>query len=447
MSASPEADLQALAGSVVEASTADETEVILTRRDGALTRFANSEIHQNVSEQDLEMRIRVVVDGRVGVASTNQLGRESLVSALAQATASAASQPRNPDRPPMPRPSRVDGPASTAGTGGPDARAERVREICALAEEAGVRAFGALSESANTYAIANSHGLYLEATRPFSQLVTVAMGGGGSGYSARAAHTLAGLDTLAAGREAVAKAGAAAAGAEPIEPGVYPVVLQEHAVAEALEYLVEIGMSGLALEEGRTFMRPGEKVTGDLINLWDDGNDPAGIPMPFDFEGVPRKRVDLIEAGVVTGLVHDLASAARAGVESTGHGLPAPNPYGAWPANLFMGGGDAVDAEALTAGIERGVWVTRFWYVNPVDPRHSVLTGMSREGTFLIEDGKISRPIKDMRFTQSMMDAFATCTGLTRETMLLTGTDYDYISSIRVPALRLEEFNFTSVTR
>jgi predicted Zn-dependent protease len=206
-------------------------------------------------------------------------------------------------------------------------------------------------------------------------------------------------------------------------------------------------MSGLALEEGRSFLRPGERVTGEEVDLWDDGSDPSGLPMPIDWEGVPRRRVDIISKGVCTGVVHDLASARRAGVESTGHGLPAPNPVGAWAVNLFMGGGQAESAEALASEIERGIWVTRLHYVNVVDPRRSSLTGMTRDGTFLIENGKVTRPIKDMRWTQSIMDAFAGVIAMTRETRIQPGDDYDFTSSQRVPAVALKAFNFTSATR
>jgi predicted Zn-dependent protease len=150
---------------------------------------------------------------------------------------------------------------------------------------------------------------------------------------------------------------------------------------------------------------------------------------------------------IAVGMVHDLASAARAGVESTGHGLPAPNPDGPTAVNLFVGGGQATNREDLCAGIERGVWVTRFWYLNVVDPTQSVLTGMTRDGTFLIENGRVTRPIKNMRFTQSVMEAFATCSAATRETKLVAGTDYGFTAAYRVPAMRLDSFNFTSATR
>jgi predicted Zn-dependent protease len=328
----------------------------------------------------------------------------------------------------------------------PEDRAARVADVCALADQRGVRAFGAISSGSVTYSVANSNGLFVSTPRALAHLRIVAMHDDGSGYADRTSSHIGEIDAASAGEEAVEKC-LRTRGAESIDPGVYPVILEGYAVAELLEYLDYIGLSGLAVEEGRTFMRPGEKITGDAITIWDDGQDPAGLPMPIDWEGVPRKHVDLITRGVATGLVHDMASAQRAGVESTGHGLPAPNPNGAYALNLFMAGGDSASKEDLCQGIERGVWVTRFWYVNVVQPKQSQLTGMTRDGTFLIENGRVSRPIKNMRFTQSVMAAFATATALTRETKLQAGDDYDFVAGYRVPAVRLEKFNFTSVTR
>jgi PmbA protein len=441
-------DLKAISDSVLEASKAEQTEVIVTDRDTALTRFANSEIHQNVSERDIGVRIRVVTDHRVGVASTNQVDEAALREALDRAVESARTQPPNPDLPPLPPPAELAPVPIDVATARatPDERAERVGTICALADERGVNAFGALSTGVVTYSVANSNGLFISSPRAVANLRTVAMSGSGSGYSDRTSPRIADIDAGAAGAEAIEKC-LGTREVEAIEPGAYPVVLEEYAVANLLEYLSYIGFSGQAVEEGRTFMRLGEKITGDAISIWDDGRDPDGLPMPMDWEGVPRRRIDLVTRGVATGLVHDMASAARAGVESTGHGLPAPNPMGAMALNLFMGGGEVKSKAELCEGIKRGVWVTRFWYVNIVHPKQSQLTGMSRDGTYLVENGKVTRPIKNMRFTQSVMEAFATATGLTRETKLQAGDDYDFTPAYRVPAMRVESFKFTSVTR
>jgi predicted Zn-dependent protease len=441
-------DLRKITSEVLDASKADHTEVIVTNTDVALTRFANSEIHQNVAERDIGVRIRVIDEERVGVASTNQLSEAAMREALDRAIESARTQPPRPDLPPLAPPAKLDPAPFDEATAHatPEERAERVGAICALAERSGVNAFGALSTGSVDYTVANTNGLFISTPRVVAHLRTVAMGDGGSGYADRTSSRLDEIDATTAGEEAIDKC-LRTREAEAIEPGVYPVILEEYGVAELIEYLSFIGFSGLSVEEGRSFMRPGEKITGDRISIWDDGRDPIGLPMPLDWEGVPRKRVDLITNGVSSGLVHDMASAARAGVESTGHGLPAPNPTGALAVNLFMAGGEARSKAELCEDIERGVWVTRFWYVNIVHPKQSQLTGMTRDGTFLIENGKVTRPIKNMRFTQSIMDAFASASGLTTATKLQAGDDYDFTAGLRVPAVRLEKFNFTSVTR
>jgi predicted Zn-dependent protease len=443
-----EHDLRKITSAVLDASRADQTEVIVTRTDVALTRFANSEIHQNVAERDIGVRIRVVNQDRVGVASTNQVGEAALREALDRAVESASTQPPRPDLPPLAPAAELDPAAIDEATARatPEERAERVGAICALADKSGVNAFGALSTGRVDYAVANSNGLFISSPRVIAHLRTVAMAEGGSGYADRSSSRLSEIDASAAGEEAIDKC-VRTRGAEAIEAGVYPVILEEYCVGELLEYLSFIGFSAQSVEEGRSFMRPGEKITGDRISIWDDGRDPAGLPMPLDWEGVPRKRVDVITNGVSTGLVHDMASAARAGVESTGPGLPAPTPTGALAVNLFMAGGEARSKAELCEGIERGVWVTRFWYVNIVHPKQSQLTGMTRDGTFLIEKGKVTRPIKNMRFTQSIMEAFASASGLTAATKLQAGDDYDFTAGLRVPAARLEKFNCTSVTR
>jgi predicted Zn-dependent protease len=187
-------------------------------------------------------------------------------------------------------------------------------------------------------------------------------------------------------------------------------------------------------------MKVGERITGEEVTIWDDGLDRTGIPASFDFEGVPKQRVDLITRGVASGLVYDMQTATRAGRESTGHGLPAPNTEGPFAVNLFMKPGTAAKTD-LVSDIKRGIWVTRFWYVRVVHPKASIITGMTREGTFLIENGRITRPVKDLRFTQSILEAFQGTLALSRSTKLQVS---EYLGASRVPAVRLEAFDFTS---
>jgi predicted Zn-dependent protease len=269
---------------------------------------------------------------------------------------------------------------------------------------------------------------------------------GASGFGARTSQSVDDLEVESIAAEAVDRA---VRYKDPItlEPGRYPIVMEEEGIGELMEYMSLIGFGALAVEEGRSFMRPGEQVTGANIQVWDDGLDAGGLPIPFDFEGVPKRRVDLVTDGMAVGLVHDLATARRAGVESTGHGLPAPNPEGPMATNVYLAAGSAGSTEELCAGIERGIWVTRLWYVNVVEPTQSVLTGMTRDGTFLIENGRVTRAVKNMRFTQSIMEAFATCSAATGRLKLTGGTDYGFTAAYNVPAMRLDSFNFTSATK
>jgi predicted Zn-dependent protease len=296
-----------------------------------------------------------------------------------------------------------------------------------------------------TVAVANSHGIRARHRSTRAALLTVMMDGFASGAASGYAHAgspdVGDIDAEALGAEAARK-GDEMRGAQAAEPGEYEVVLEEHAVAGLLEYLSFIGFSGLAHEEGRSFMELGRKVMSADVSIWDDGGDPSGMPSPIDFEGVVRKRVGLIDRGVARAIVHDAATGSRAGTGSTGHALPAPNLSGPMALNLFMGPG-STPRDALIAGVERGVWVTRFHYINPVHPKKAILTGMTKDGTFLIEHGRISRPLLNFRFTQSIPDAFSDVRAASDSTMLLPG---EFFGASRVPALHLGSFNFTGVT-
>jgi predicted Zn-dependent protease len=292
-------------------------------------------------------------------------------------------------------------------------------------------------------AVANSRGLRSSQRSTEAKLVTVLMRDRASGYAQAVAGDVRDIDAAAAGREAADKA---VRSVDPmdLEPGSYPVVLEPYAVGTVLEYLSLAGLSALAVEEGRSFMELGSQVMGSNVRIWDDGLDPSGIPSAIDFEGVAKQRVDLVRDGVAVGVVHDSATARRAGIASTGHGLPAPNTWGPLAWNLFMAGGQASSTESLTEGIERGIWVTRFHYVNIVHPRKAVLTGMTKDGTFLIENGRIGRPIRNLRFTQSIPEAFSRIEAATAETRL-TMAEYTGIAT-RIPALRVGSFTFTGAT-
>src|SRR6185436_2927482 len=208
--------------------------------------------------------------------------------------------------------------------------------------------------SLESTAVANSKGIRAAGTRTVSQLITVSMGpGGGSGYAEAAAVDATTIDAGAIGREASGKA-RATANAVSIEAGDYPVVLEEYAVTDLLDMLGYLGFSALAVQEERSFVEIGKRIGSELVTIVDDGRDPAGLPMAFDYEGVAKQRVPLLEAGVCRGVVHDAQTAARDGVASTGHGLPAPNPWGPFPLNMVMAGGTQ-SRDDLIGGLDRGL--------------------------------------------------------------------------------------------
>ncbi|HET8571839.1 MAG TPA: TldD/PmbA family protein [Candidatus Limnocylindria bacterium] len=431
----------------LQRSPSGQAEVLYTARDQALTRFANCRIHQNVSGHDASLRVRLVDAGRTGVASTNRLDAEGLREVVARAATIREHAAPNPEQAALPeRDGQIDGmlgyvPATDQAD--PDLRAAGARAVIAAGESSGLNVSGAFSTETSTVAVANSNGVRGAHTTTQAKLITVMMGErGASGYAQAASGDVRAIDASAVGEEAADKA-LRSADAGDLEPGEYEVILEEYAVATLLEYLSFDGFSALALQEGRSFMELGQRVMGPNVSIWDDGQDPSGLPSAIDFEGVVKQRVDLVTEGIATGVVHDAATAQRAATTSTGHALPSPNPWGPISWNLFMAPGSS-SKEAMLANTERGIWVTRFHYVNIVHPKKAILTGMTKDGTFLIEHGRIVRPLRNFRFTQSIPEAFSTIDAISSQTRLIAA-EYSGINA-RVPALRIGRFNFTGVT-
>jgi len=430
---------------VLSLSRADQTEVLLLGDDTQLTRFANSYIHQNVATRDIEVRVRVVMGKKIGVASTNDLSPESLERVVEAAMEIARYQPDNPDFVSLPEPmpiTPVDAFVEATATCTPEERAKAVRGICRYATENKLIASGAFSTSASEIAIANSLGIFAYTVSTMADLNTVIMSDTSAGYASRTSMDVRQIDSEAIGREAVDKA-LRSRNPTDIEPGEYTVILEEYAVAEILDYLSYVGFSALAVQEGRSFMADsfGKRIVGENISIWDDGFDSQGLPMPFDFEGVPKQRVDLIQRGIARAVVYDTYTANREGKRSTGHALPAPNTFGPIPLNLFMAPGD-VSKEEMLSSTSRGLWVTRFHYVNVVHPLKAVLTGMTRDGTFWIEGGEIAYPVKNLRFTQGILEALSHVEQIGRQLALQKA----WLGATVVPALKITSFNFTGAT-
>jgi len=439
-----QARIKQITDTILARSTADQTEVVILVGDQALTRFANSTIHQNVYETDASVRIRVVLGKKIGVAGTNNLSDQALAETLEHALAIARFQPENPDFQslpgPLPIPQVTVFSEATAGCT-PEQRAKGVGAICLQARAKGVIASGALTTAVLEVTVANSLGTFAYFTTTKADINTVIMSDNSAGYAADLALDVNDLDFEAIGAEALTKC---VRSQNPcvLEPGQYPVILEPYAVEDFIQMMSYIGFSAVAMQEGRSFMvgKIGQQIVDPRVSIWDDGLDQAGLPQPFDFEGVPKQRVELITNGVAKGVVYDSYAAGKEGKQSTGHALPAPNTFGPFPLNSFFSPGDAT-VEEMIKSTKRGLYVTRFHYTRPVEPTKVVITGMTRDGTFLIENGEIAYPVKNLRFTQSYLEALNAVEAIGKKLRLLEG-----FGTTSVPALKLSAFTFTGAT-
>lgn len=443
-------ELQSLLRSSLESSPADETELVAYVNSGSLTRFAKSVIHQNVHEEDSEILARVAVGKRIGVASTNRLDKASIRAALERATSIAEASPELKDFPGFPKADPAEPvPAFSEATASvtPEERADAVARMAGIAKAADRAVSGAFRVGRLSLAVANTSGTeqHYDATDAYLS-VFATDDDGISGSAADYSVDVTKLDPEALATTAVEKCRAAA---DPVavEAGNYDVILEPRATGEIMEWLNFIAFGAKAVQEDMSFMagRVGEKVMGDLVTIYDDGRDPAGVPIPFDFEGVPKRKVTMIENGVVRGPVYDSMTAAKDGVESTGHAGMAIFRGGPSCSNMFVAEGDA-EFEDLLAEVKRGLLVTRFHYINGLlDTKKALFTGMTRDGTFLIEDGKITKAVKNLRFNESMLRAYSNVEGVTKRRGV-AGHNWGGIGSITAPTMLIRDFRFTGTT-
>ena len=440
------AALDLLADAALEASQAAETEVLVIREGGGLTRFADSQVHQSVTSDDWRVTVRAVTDdGGAGVATVGGADPLGAATAADRALALARLAPADPDFPGVAPPAparRSDWDEATAGAS-PEQRADVVR--AALSEIDGdLSAAGFYRTGATELTAATSAGQRLYAPLSSAEMTMVVTGGSSTGYAEAGGRSAADVDPRATARHAVAKT---RAGADPtgLDAGDWPVVLEPTAVAAIVQYLGYLGFGAKAVAEERSFAtgRFGEAVLDPKVSIVDDAHDRGQVGLPFDFEGTPTDRVDLVRDGVLNGVVHDRRSARKAGTQSTGHALPPPNPLGPLPLSTAVEPGDGGSIDDLITGLERGLLVTRLHYVNVVHPRETVLTGMTRDGTFLVEDGRIVRPVRNLRFTQSAHEALAEVRAVSSATAF--GSELLFGGG-RQPALALPSFKFTGTT-
>ncbi|MBN2583544.1 MAG: TldD/PmbA family protein [Planctomycetes bacterium] len=438
-------ELLRLAENVLATSEAEQTEVVLMTGEDYLTRFAKNRIHQNVGSRHASVTVRAVSGKQIGVAQAESLDESALRDTLSKAQEIAGFCPPIEDFKRLPKPGKIRPieafDEATARTT-PAQRAEIVAELVATAKRRRGEAAGLVQTQAGAIVVANSHGIRAYHRMTGARFQTVVTCGDGSGYGEAEGTALADLDVKRVIRDGVGKA-TRSRKPQPIDAGEYDVVLEPAALGILIDMLGYSGFGAKAFQEGRSFMsgKIGQKVTGENITIVDNAHDAKQKGLPFDFEGVPRKRVKLIDRGAAAGVVYDSYLAGREGGRraSTGHALPPKYAaYGAMPMNLVVDGGNE-SLRSLVAGTERGLLVTRFHYVNFVEPVTAVLTGMTRDGTFWIENGKVSHPVRNLRFTESVIQAFERCDGLSRMRRRVEG-------GAVCPAMRIRGFRFSGKT-
>ena len=439
----PKADLQRWLERVLKSSPADATLTALTRQHSSLTRFANNTIHQNVAETQNSLMVRVDIGARRGLATTTQLTDEGIRSVVERACELARRAPILPDRPLPPGPQhypaaiRWDEPTAAAT---PHDRGERVARSIRLVAQANLTAAGYLATSSATTVLANSNGLAASHASTFAEFSLTVMGEDSSGWAKAKAPALSELAIDQLTEQAIRTT---ELGRHPKElpAGSYPVILAPAATADLISFLAG-DFSGLAVLEQESCLtgKLGQSVFGPNITLVDDVTHPLQMGHPFDGEGMARRPVTLIDRGAVKSFVYSLTTAKKSGVQATGHGSAVePDEY---PLNLVLQGGDR-SIEQLIASAERGLFLTRCWYIREVDPTQKIVTGMSRDGTFWIEGGKLRHGVKNLRFNQGLI-AMLNDVEAMGPAVRAAGEEHD--SCIVAPALKVRNFRFTGST-
>jgi predicted Zn-dependent protease len=429
----------------LEASKSDEIEILYLGKDSTLTRFANNTIHQNVKESNSIVRVRVIKDKKIGFVETNDLTEEGVVKAVKNAEEIANYSKEDPYFVKLPEKEEVKEVKTFFEENlnvTPIDIADKVKSLVNEAEKHGLIASGAFSLDLEEYMVLNSRGINVYS--PYSSLTftTVIMSESSSGYGDRFSMKFSEIDEKDLANEVIDRV---LKGKNPkdLEPQKYEVILTPYAVEDILFFFAYLSFGAKSFHQETSFMsgKLGEKVFGENITIWDDGLDSNGAPIIFDFEGVPKKRVNIIENGIAKGVVYDSYHAYKYGKENTGHALPQPNSIGPFALNLFMKEGDSY-VEDMIKNVKRGVFISRFHYTNPLDPKRVIITGMTRDGTFLIEDGKIVSPIKNLRFTQNMVELMNNVIEISKERKLQKGDAHVSV----VPYIRVKDFNFTGKT-
>jgi PmbA protein len=439
------AELQRIAERILEYSEAEETEVEISSTTDALTRFANNTIHQNVAEHTLQISVRAVVDGRTARAASNKTDDDSLRRVAAVAARLAKNQPEDPGLLPMLGPQKYQkSPRFFTATADatPQDRARAVTRVCKMAEKNKQTAAGIFSTGDVQSVLANSKGLFARNQETDAEFSVTILEPSSSGWAkanspdVREIHP----DMLAAG---ASRKSAESRSPRDLPPGHYTTILEPSAVLDLVGFLF-YDFAGTAVLDKRSCFndRMGKKMFGDNITIWDDVYHPLQAGAPYDGEGFPRQKVLLVDRGVPKNLVYARSTAKKMKKKPTGHGFALPNEYGEAPMNLVFTGGDK-SVDDMIRSTERGILVTRMWYIREVDPYAKILTGMTRDGTFLVENGRVAGGIRNFRFNQNILEMLSNVEMLGPAVRAAGEESFEMV----VPAMKVRDFHFSEVTK
>ncbi|HWY44122.1 MAG TPA: TldD/PmbA family protein [Candidatus Sulfotelmatobacter sp.] len=428
-----------------KAAGAEETEVHLDETLDALTRFANNGIHQNVAEHGLTVSVRTFLDRKTARVTTNKLDEDSLRAAVESSLSLAQSQPKVRYLLPMPakqRYQRVQRFVKSTAELSAAERARAVRKACDLAVKEGQVAAGIFVSGQMQSAVGNSRGLFATYRQTRAEFSITMQQEAATSWAKGNAADVRNLDPQVLAQLASKKARLATSARE-LPPEKYTVILEPAAVLDLVGFLF-YDFAATAVDDKRSCLndRMGKQLFGKNISICDDVYHPGQLGAPFDGEGIPRQRVLLVDKGVPRNLVYSRSSAKRAGKRPTGHGFALPNEYGEAPMNLVFSGGKS-SLEEMIASTDRGLLVTRLWYIREVDPYEKVMTGMTRDGLFLVEKGKVTSAARNFRFNHSVLEMLRNVE-LMSPAVRATGEE---AFEMVVPAMKINGFQFTEVTK
>ena len=443
-----ERELHAIIDTVLRLAKArgiPETEVHVEEVIDALTRFANNAIHQHVAEHGVVVSIRTVLNGRTARVTTNRLDEDAFRSALDDCLSLAASQPKDPLLLPMPGKQKYRNvqrfvPATTSVTA--EERARAVKRTCEVAERSGQVAAGIFSTGQSQTLLGNSRGLFASYRQTQAEFSVTMQHGSATSWAKANSADARQVDPLALAITASEKAELAQ---NPIElaPGRYTVILEPAAVLDLVGVLF-YDFSATAVRDKRSCLsgRVGKPLFGRNITLSDDVYHPEQLGLPFDGEGLPRQRVLLVDRGIPKNLVYSQRSAKLAHKKNTGHSFALPNEFGEAPMNLVLAGGNSSVPEMI-ASTDRGLLVTRLWYIREVDPYEKIMTGMTRDGLFLVEKGKVGSAVRNFRFNQSVLEMLRNVELLGSSHRATAEESFEMV----VPPMKIGNFQFSEVTK